>query len=155
MRLEYFHLIDRVDAVDREAGTLRASAQVPTHSTIFEGHFPGYPILPGVLLIESMAQAGGNLILVLEDFARMPFLAQVEQAKLRRFVEPGTDLTVSASLVHLGSGYAVTRGRVESASGTVAEAEIRFRTLPFPSEETRQLMFDHARRLGLQPPMRA
>src|SRR5205814_2093805 len=89
MRLEYFHLIDRVDTVDRVAGTIRASAQVPVRSTIFEGHFPGYPILPGVLLIESMAQAGGHLVLVLEDFKRMPFLAQVDQAKLRKFVEPG------------------------------------------------------------------
>jgi 3-hydroxyacyl-[acyl-carrier-protein] dehydratase len=155
MRLEYFQLIDRVEAVDKTAGTIRASAQVPVQSTIFEGHFPGYPILPGVLMIESMAQTGGNLILVLENFARMPFLAQVEQAKLRRFVEPGTALTITAKLVHLGSGYAVTEGRVESEAGLVAEAGIRFRTLPFPSEEMRQLMLDHARRLGLEPPMRA
>ena len=73
MRLEYFHLIDRVEAVDTTAGTIRASAQVPVQSTIFEGHFPGYPILPGVLMIESMAQTGGNLVLVLENFQRMPF----------------------------------------------------------------------------------
>src|SRR5215471_10522558 len=154
MRLEYFHLIDRVDAVDRVAGTIRASAQVPMRSTIFEGHFPGYPILPGVLMIESMAQTGGNLVLVLENFLRMPFLTQIEQAKLRRFVEPGAALSISANLVHLGSGYAVTQGKVESASGVVAEAGIRFRTLPFPSEETRALMLEHARRLGLEPPVR-
>jgi 3-hydroxyacyl-[acyl-carrier-protein] dehydratase len=154
MRLEYFHLIDKVEAVDAAAGTIRASAQVPVQSTIFEGHFPGYPILPGVLMIESMAQTGGNLVLVLENFLRMPFLAQVEHAKLRRFVEPGTALTVTASLVHLGSGYAVTQAKVESASGVVAEAGIRFRTLPFPSEETRALMLEHAKRLGLEPPVR-
>src|SRR5262245_2139869 len=154
MRLEYFQLIDRVEAVDQANGTIRASAQVPTHSTIFEGHFPGYPILPGVLMIESMAQTGGNLVLVLENFTRMPFLAQVQQAKLRRFVEPGTALTFRAKLVHLGSGYAVTEGKVESAAGVVAEAGIRFRTLPFPSDETRELMLAHARRLGLEPPVR-
>jgi 3-hydroxyacyl-[acyl-carrier-protein] dehydratase len=153
MRLEYFQLIDKVEAVDTAAGTIRASAQVPVQSTIFEGHFPGYPILPGVLMIESMAQTGGNLVLVLEGFQRMPFLAQVEQAKLRRFVEPGTALTITASLVHLGSGYAVTQGKVESATGVVAEAGIRFRTLPFPSEATRALMLEHARRLGLEPPV--
>jgi 3-hydroxyacyl-[acyl-carrier-protein] dehydratase len=154
MRLEYFHLIDRVDTVDRVAGSIRASAQVPIRSTIFEGHFPGYPILPGVLLIESMAQAGGHLVLVLEDFKRMPFLAQVEQAKLRKFVEPGTALSISANLVHLGSGYAVTVAKVEAEIGLAAEASIRFRTLPFPSEEMRELMLAHARTLGLEPPMR-
>ena len=155
MRLEYFHLIDRVDAVDRVAGTIRASAQVPMRSTIFEGHFPGYPILPGVLMIESMAQTGGNLVLVLENFLRMPFLTQIEHAKLRRFVEPGTALSISANLVHLGSGYAVTQAKIETEGTVVAEAGIRFRTLPFPSEEMRELMLDHARHLGLEPPMRA
>ena len=155
MQLEYFHLVDRIEAVDPAAGTIRASAQVPTRSTIFEGHFPGYPILPGVLLIETMAQTAGNLILVTEGFQRMPFLAQVEQANLRRFVEPGTMLSVTASLVHLGSGYAVTQAKVESAAGAVAEAGIRFRSLPFPSEEMRELMLAHARKIGLEPPMRA
>jgi len=155
MELEFFRLVDRIEAVDPAAGTIRASALVPTHSTVFEGHFPGYPILPGVLLIETMAQTAGNLILVAESFQRMPFLAQVDQAKLRRFVEPATALSVSASLVHLGSGYAVTQAKVETAAGVVAEAGIRFRCLPFPSQEMRELMLAHARRIGLEPPLRA
>ena len=155
MRLEYFQLIDRIEAIDSAAGTIAARSQVPRQSTIFEGHFPGHPILPGALLVECMAQTAGHLILVLENFQRMPFLAQIESAKLRHFVEPGALLAIEARLEHLGSGYAVTQGRVESEAGLVAEAGIRFRTLPFPSEEMRQLMLDHARRLGLEPPMRA
>ena len=47
---------------------MRSSRASVVQSTIFEGHFPGYPILPGVLMIESMAQTGGNLVLVLENF---------------------------------------------------------------------------------------
>ncbi len=152
MRLEYFQLVDRVEAVDPVAGTIRALAQVPAQSTIFEGHFPGYPILPGVLLIECMAQTAGHLVMVLEKFERMPFLAQVERAKMRRFVEPETRLTVTGKLTHLGSGYAVTSGRVEIEAGLVAEAEVRFRTMPFPNEAMRELMLSHVRRLGLEPP---
>lgn len=155
MRLEYFQLVDRVEAVDPVAGTIRARAEVPRQSTVFEGHFPGYPILPGVLLVECMAQTAGHLILVLEQFQRMPFLAQIETAKLRRFVEPGTLLSVSASLVHLGSGYAVTKAEVHSDTGAIAEAGIRFRSLPFPNPEMRDLMLENARRLGLDAPMRA
>jgi 3-hydroxyacyl-[acyl-carrier-protein] dehydratase len=155
MRLEYFQLVDRIEAVDPVAGTIRARAEVPRESTVFEGHFPGYPILPGVLLVECMAQTAGHLILVLEQFQRMPFLAQIETAKLRRFVEPGTLLSVSASLVHLGSGYAVTKAEVRSDTGAIAEAGIRFRSLPFPNPGMRDLMLENARRLGLEPPMRA
>jgi 3-hydroxyacyl-[acyl-carrier-protein] dehydratase len=152
MRLEYFQLVDQVEAVDPVAGTIRAVAQVPAQSTIFEGHFPGYPILPGVLLIECMAQAAGHLVMVLEKFERMPFLAQVERAKMRRFVEPETRLVVTGRLTHLGSGYAVTSGRVEIEAGLVAEAEVRFRTMPFPNDAMRELMLSHVRRLGLEPP---
>lgn len=155
MRLEYFQLVDRVEAVDPVAGTIRASAEVPRHSTVFEGHFPGYPILPGVLLVECMAQTAGHLILVLEKFQRMPFLAQIETAKLRRFVEPGTALVVNASLVHLGSGYAVTKAEITSEGAAVAEAGIRFRSMPFPNPAMRDLMLENARRLGLDAPMRA
>jgi 3-hydroxyacyl-[acyl-carrier-protein] dehydratase len=154
MRLEFFQLVDRVEAVDPAGGTIRASARVPNQSTIFEGHFPGYPILPGVLLVESMAQTSGHLILVLERFQSMPFLAQIENAKLRQFVAPGADLAVSGQLVHLGSGYAVTKARVEVDGRLVAEAGIRFRTMPFPSEAMRDMMLDHARKLGLDAPVR-
>ena len=155
MRLEYFQMVDRVEALDAAAGTITARAHVPRQSTVFEGHFPGYPILPGVLMVECMAQTAGNLILVLEKFERMPFLAQIDVAKLRRIVEPGTTLTVDASLVHLGSGYAVTKAAMRTDAGPVADAEIRFRTIPFPTPAMRELVLEHARRLGLETPMRA
>ena len=61
MRLEYFQLIDRIAAVDLTSRTIRMEANVPEQSTIFEGHFPGYPLMPGVLLTEAMAQTSGWL----------------------------------------------------------------------------------------------
>ena len=152
MRLEYFQLVDRVEEIDPVAGWIRTTAEVPAKSTIFEGHFEGYPILPGVLLVECMAQTAGHLVLVLEKFERMPFLTQIERAKLRRFVEPGHRLSITGRLVHLGSGYAVASGKVETDAGLVAEAEVRFRTLPFPNDAMRQLMLKHARKLGLEVP---
>ena len=89
MQLEYFHLIDRIVDLNVGEKTITVEAQVPQQNTIFEGHFPGYPLMPGVLLIESMAQTSGWLLIALMKFERMPFLAAVKEAKMRGFVTPG------------------------------------------------------------------
>ncbi|NLG75947.1 MAG: beta-hydroxyacyl-ACP dehydratase, partial [Xanthomonadaceae bacterium] len=62
MRLETFQMLDSIETLDREGHTLVALAHVPASSSVFEGHFPGYPIMPGVLLLETMAQAAGYLL---------------------------------------------------------------------------------------------
>ena len=148
MRLEYFQLIDRIVTLDLEAHTLKAHAEVPQTSTIFEGHFPGHPLMPGVLLIESMAQTSGWLIIAITRFARMPFLAAVREAKLRTFVSPGQVLSLTASLVHEGSGFAVTKAAVEADGKTVANCEITFRVMEFPDPRFRTSMIEVAARIG-------
>jgi len=140
MRLEYFQLIDRIVTLDLDARTLKAHAQVPQTSTIFEGHFPGHPLMPGVLLIESMAQASGWLIIALTKFERMPFIAAVRDAKLRTFVLPGQALTLTASLVHEGSGFAITKAAIEADGKPVADSEITFRMMAFPDPKFRASM---------------
>lgn len=149
MQLEYFQMIDRVEALDLAAKRITCRASVPAQSTVFEGHFPGHPLLPGVLMVESIAQSSGYLLLAANGFSRMPFLARIEQAKLRGFVEPRAELIVAAELVHVGSGFAVTRGSIVHEDKKVAEAELRFRTVAFPSDEFRRLTLEAAGRLGL------
>ena len=149
MRLEYFQLIDRIEAIDSAAGTIAARSQVPQQSSVFDGHFPGYPILPGVLLVECMAQTAGYLVLVRENFQRMPFLAQVKEAKLRAFVVPGQVLVAEARLLHDGSGYAVVTGSISSDGRKVADAEIIYRVVPFPNETLRAQMLQTARRVAV------
>ena len=96
MNLEYFHLIDRIVDLDLDERRITVEATGSAASTIFEGHFPGYPLMPGVLLIETMAQTSGWLLIALMKFERMPFLAAVKEAKMRSFVTPGEALTVDA-----------------------------------------------------------
>ena len=153
MRLQYFQLIDRIAGLDRAAQTIRVEAQVPATNTIFEEHFPGLPLMPGVLLIEAMAQSSGWLLIGLNRFTRMPFLAAIKEAKLRSFVTPGQSLSISAGLVHEGSGYAVTKAAIEAEGKTVCGAEITFRVVPFPNESFRASMEAMARSIGF--PMEA
>ena len=88
--------------------------------------------MPGVLLIESMAQASGWLIIARTRFETMPFLAAVKEAKLRTFVTPGQALTVSAKITHEGSGFAMTEAEVTVDGKTVCNADITFRVVRFP-----------------------
>ena len=149
MRLEYFQMVDRVTLLDPAAGLVRAECRVPEASPVFEGHFPGHPILPGVLMIETLAQTGGWLLLANQRFGNMVFLAKVREAKLRAFVAPGTALEAEARLVHPGSGYAVMAGRLLAGGRMVAEAELTYRVAPFPNPELRAQMLAAARRVGV------
>jgi 3-hydroxyacyl-[acyl-carrier-protein] dehydratase len=148
MQLEYFQLIDRITDLNLDGKSITVEAQVPQHSTIFEGHFPGYPLMPGVLLIESMAQTSGWLLLALMKFERMPFLAAVKEAKMRGFVSPGELLTVEAQLVHDGSGYAITQAKVTVAGKLRCNATITFSHVPFPNADLRGYMDAVAKRIG-------
>ena len=148
MQLEYFQLIDRIVDLNIGEKTITVEAQVPKENTIFEGHFPGYPILPGVLLIESMAQASGWLLIALMNFERMPFLAMVKEAKMRSFVSPGELLTVEARVVHEGSGFAVTEAKVSVDGRPRCNATITFRHIPFPNPDLRGYMDAEAKRIG-------
>jgi len=140
MRLEYFLLIDRIAELRLDERTIRADATVPEASTIFEGHFPGYPLMPGVLLIETMNQASGWLLIALTKFTRMPFFAAVKEAKLRSFVTPGQKLSVSASIKHEGSGYAMTSAEIRHDGKAVCNADLTFRMVEFPSPDFRASM---------------
>ena len=148
MHLEYFKLIDRIVDLNVGERTITVEAQVPVHNTIFEGHFPGHPIMPGVLLIEAMAQTSGWLLIALNKFERMPFLAAVKEAKMRSFVSPGDLLHVEAAIVHEGSGYAMTSAKIRVGGELRCNATITFGVTPFPNPELRGHMDAEAKRIG-------
>ncbi|MBV9557298.1 MAG: beta-hydroxyacyl-ACP dehydratase [Pseudolabrys sp.] len=145
MRLEYFQLIDRIVGIDAAEQSIRTEAIVPTDSTIFEGHFPGFPLMPGVLLTEAMAQTSGWLLIALQKFQRMPFLAGLKEVKFRDFVKPGEKLSLRAKLEHDGSGFAITQAHVERDGKPVCNATITFRVVEFPNAQFVNYMKDFAK----------
>ena len=148
MRLEYFLLIDRIAELKLDERTILVDATVPTESTIFEGHFPGHPLMPGVLLIEAMNQTSGWLLIGLTDFTRMPFFAAAKEVKLRTFVTPGQVLSVTASVVHQGSGFTMTKAEIRHEGKVVCNAELTFRLVEFPSPDFRASMEKFAETLA-------
>ena len=155
MLLEYFQMIDKVESVDLGLGRLKATSTVPMESPVFEGHFPGMPLVPGVLLIETMAQASGMLLLAVKDFEAMPFLMSVDGAKMRTFVEPGAVLDIEAELEHDGSGFAVTKAKITSGGKKVCDGQLKLRTMPFSEVPLAPIVRKRAEEVGLMAAMAA
>jgi 3-hydroxyacyl-[acyl-carrier-protein] dehydratase len=148
MRLEYFQLIDRFVEVDHANRRIRALCAVPKASTIFEGHFPGYPLMPGVLLIECMAQTAGWLVSGLTGFTGLPVLAGVKEAKIRTAVFPGDELEFEGEVIHEGSGYAIAEARGRRNGEIVCDGRLTYRIIPYPSPDFRRNLQEWADRTG-------
>jgi len=149
MRLEYFQMLDRIVDVDLDARRIHTVCTIPkaNESPVFEGHFPGYPLMPGVLLIECMAQTAGWLASALVNFDIMPILAGVKEAKMRSAVLPGDTLEFEGHIIHEGSGFTVGEINGRRGGKGVCDAQITYRMLPYPNPEFRKAIRDWAQRL--------
>jgi 3-hydroxyacyl-[acyl-carrier-protein] dehydratase len=92
----------------------------------FADHFPGYPVMPGSLMLEGLAQTGGILVGEANDFKEKVVLAKIPQARFHRDVLAGEQLVYEVELLHLRPEGAAVQGRVVAGGDVVAEAEIFF-----------------------------
>ncbi|MDR1835096.1 MAG: 3-hydroxyacyl-ACP dehydratase FabZ [Fusobacteriaceae bacterium] len=93
-----FLLVDKVLEMDKETKTARGIKNVTINEEFFQGHFPGHPIMPGVLIIESMAQCLGVLVMDGLEGEKLPYFAAIESAKFKRPVRPGDRLEYEVSV---------------------------------------------------------
>jgi 3-hydroxyacyl-[acyl-carrier-protein] dehydratase len=142
-------MIDEVVGLSATDASIVARSHVPGESPVFDGHFPGYPLMPGVLLIEAMAQASGYLIMALNDFSQLPLLISVDEAKLRLPVKPRSELIIEATVEHDGSGFAVMQAQIQHHGSQVCKAVLKMKTMPFPNNELRRHILASAESAGL------
>ena len=120
-----FLLIDRV--VEFEPGK-RATAikNVTINEPFFQGHFPGHPIMPGVLIVEAMAQVGGMLLLGgLEDpDTKVVYFMSLDNVRFRKPVKPGDQIVFEVEIIQIRGKIAKTRGVARVDGEVVAEAEM-------------------------------
>ncbi|MFV0519251.1 MAG: 3-hydroxyacyl-ACP dehydratase FabZ [Lachnospirales bacterium] len=118
-----FLLIDRIVGLE-EGVCARAIKNVTINEPFFQGHFPTEPVMPGVLILEALAQVGAYTVLSLEENkGKIAFFAGLDNVKFRKKVIPGDTLTLEMNLVKLkknagiGEGKAYVNGKV-AAEGT-------------------------------------
>lgn len=120
-----FLLVDRVVRIE-SGKSIVAIKNVTANESFFEGHFPEVKIMPGVLIIEALAQAGGILLYhsLPDAHQKLVVLTKIQNAKFRKIVTPGDQLRLEVELVKLRAKFSQVRGRAFVQNEVVAEGEI-------------------------------
>ena len=121
-----FLMIDRVEEVV-EGKSAKGYKNVTINENFFNGHFPEYPVMPGVLILEALAQMGAICILSMEDFkGKIGFLVGADKVRWKKQVMPGDKLNLEIEIVKLRGSIGVGKGKATVYGSLVCEGEIMF-----------------------------
>ncbi|MGZ4813072.1 MAG: 3-hydroxyacyl-ACP dehydratase FabZ [Terriglobales bacterium] len=126
-----FLLIDRVVDLTRKERIV-ALKNVTINEPFFQGHFPGYPIMPGVLMVEAIAQAGGALLLteIADREQSLMVFSGIERARFRRPVVPGDQLRIEVTVLAWRRNAVRMEGKIFVGDKRVCEAIVSCRLVP-------------------------
>lgn len=129
-----FLLVDRIIEVSPDGTRAVAIKNVTANEPFFQGHFPDYAVMPGVLIVEALAQAGGAALLQGGDGeGQLAMLAGLDHIKFRRPVVPGDTLRLEVELIKRRGPIGRIFGRALVDGETAAEGEITFALVPLPT----------------------
>jgi len=128
-----FLLVDRI--IDLEAGKRAVGIKnVTMGDGFFQGHFPGYPVMPGVLIVEAMAQVGAVALLLLPEYqGQMAFFAGIDKVRFKRQVKPGDTLHLKIELGQLRRGFGTGSGTATVDGEIACRGELMFALAPNPA----------------------
>ena len=120
-----FLLVDRIlESGDSKIVGLK---NVSVNEPFFQGHFPGYPVMPGVLIIEAMAQVGAAWILSKPEYkGKIAFFAGIDKVRFRRQVVPGDQLIIEVEVIKLRGKIGKAKGKATVDGEPAAEGEFMF-----------------------------
>ena len=119
-------LIDRVEEL--EAGKRAVAIRnVTAHEQVFNGHFPGNPVLPGVLIVEAMAQTGAVALLSMDESkGKTAYFGGIKEAKFRKVVRPGDTLRIEVTLEKIRNNVGLGKAIATVAGKKACTAELTF-----------------------------
>jgi 3-hydroxyacyl-[acyl-carrier-protein] dehydratase len=121
-----FLLVDRVLSINLAENEIVAMKNVTANESFFQGHFPGAPIMPGVLILEALAQTGGILVHQKGHISKIALLLNVTNAKFRKPVVPGDVLTLHAKGIHISGNGGKMQTKAMIGELLAVEAELSF-----------------------------
>ncbi|QNM15419.1 MULTISPECIES: 3-hydroxyacyl-ACP dehydratase FabZ [Fusobacterium] len=120
-----FLLVDRILEVDKEKQVIKGLKNVTINEQFFQGHFPGHPIMPGVLIVEGMAQCLG--VLVMDGIeGKVPYFVGVEKAKFKNPVKPGDQIIYEVGVDKIKRNFVKAQGKAYVDGKVASEAEFTF-----------------------------
>jgi len=121
-----FFLVDKIISLNLEKGEIVGQKNVTVNEPFFQGHFPNIPIMPGVLVLEALAQTGGILVHQKGYQKKIAVLLNVSQAKFRRPVIPGDVLYLHVKSIHVSNKGGKIQAQALVDNKIVAEAGLSF-----------------------------
>ena len=129
-----FLLVDRI--LTLELGKRAVGLKnVSVNEEFFQGHFPGHPVMPGVLILEAMAQVGGCLVTATDPSIKgrkAMYFAAIDKARFRRPVVPGDQLVITVEILTVRSSFIKIRGEAHVDGRLAAEAELMSSLIELP-----------------------
>jgi 3-hydroxyacyl-[acyl-carrier-protein] dehydratase len=124
-----FVMVDRV--LEMNPGkSIVASKTMEESEAVFQDHFPGFPVIPGVLLTEMMAQAGGRCLYEEDSERGFPVLVRIKDATFRSWARPGQEIRLFGEVVTSAATYASVLCRAEVGGKKICKADLSFSFLP-------------------------